>query len=209
MSGHSGSRPTGCCARHLAWLPLAVASADDRAKIRLADADMGSFKTTLSELGSARPRDWRPFSAAPSIIDEIERRSSDEILGSRQRAKIAARTQDERVRLRVVEPQPIGHRRVDVDDHDVSPVRRGAVAARSIDPSAAHRRSERTCGSSGRCEKARVERRSLRASIRGMPPDDFGGGSGRSSSHRLARRYRRREPARLPQWPQRLRVGSA
>jgi hypothetical protein len=37
------------------------------------------------------------------------------------------------VRLGFIEPYAVGHRCIDVDDHDVSPVRGSSVAVRAID----------------------------------------------------------------------------
>src|SRR3974377_227335 len=65
-------------------------------------------------------------------IDEVERRVTNEILLSRLRTDIPWQMPYERVSLRLLEADTVWHRRVDIDDHEVAPVGRGAIAAPAI-----------------------------------------------------------------------------
>ena len=62
-------------------------------------------------------------------IDEVERRVTNEILLSRLHTDIPWQMPYKRVSLRLVEPDAVCHCRVDIDDHEVAPVERGAIAA--------------------------------------------------------------------------------
>src|SRR5664280_251840 len=86
------------------------------------------------------------------------------------------------VAFRVVEPYSVHHCRIDVENHDVTPIWCGTVSARAVYAERAHSKSDRTCGGSVLFEYSRVDRRSLSTSIRGLPPVLRGGGSAMAST---------------------------
>src|SRR6516225_6134835 len=69
-----------------------------------------------------------------SDVDQVQWRLADKILRAGLGSDVAAQMWEQLVRLRLVEPDAVCHRCINVDHHDMAPVRGGAVSARgSID----------------------------------------------------------------------------
>jgi len=66
-------------------------------------------------------------------IDEVERCGGDEVLKAGLRADIVLQMGQQSVDLRLIEPDAVGHRDVNVHHHDMTPIRGSPVAARTID----------------------------------------------------------------------------
>ena len=66
-------------------------------------------------------------------IHEIERSARDEILQPGSGANVCAQVRQQLVFFRIVQPNSIRHRSIDVDDHDVPPIGRCAIAAWAVD----------------------------------------------------------------------------
>ena len=65
-----------------------------------------------------------------SHIDKIEGRRADEVLEPVACADVVGQMRQQGVRFGLVEPNPVFHRRIDVNHHDVAPIGGGTVAAR-------------------------------------------------------------------------------
>ena len=63
-------------------------------------------------------------------VDQVERRRGDEILSARLRANVIRQMGQQCVGFRLIEPDAVRHRRVDIHDHDMAPVRNRQVTVR-------------------------------------------------------------------------------
>jgi hypothetical protein len=50
------------------------------------------------------------------------------------RRSVRAQVRHERVLFRIVQPNPVGYSGIEINDHNVPPIRRGTIAAWTIDP---------------------------------------------------------------------------
>ena len=62
-----------------------------------------------------------PHPLAVRNVDEVHRRRGDKILRSGLGANVTAQMRQQPVCLRLIEPNAVGHCRVDVDYHDMPP----------------------------------------------------------------------------------------
>ena len=101
----------------------------------LSDSRFAVAGESAKRIALGAPLLWRDVGHALAVcdVDEVERRAGDEALNPGICANVVPEMRQERVRARLVEPDAVGHRGVDVDDHDVAPIRGGAVAARTVD----------------------------------------------------------------------------
>lgn len=110
-------------------------------------------------------------------VDEGERRGRDKILQASLCADVRGKMRAQRVLLRVVEPDAVGHRRVDVDDNDAAPAWLGAVDARTIHAVRGTQQIGKRPRGSWRGEYALIERRCWSACMSGLPISLRGAGS--------------------------------
>ena len=111
-------------------------------------------------------------------IDEIDRRAGDVFLHAGLDAEVGGNLGPQFMFFRRIEPDTIGRRHIDIDDHRMAPTRRCAspVVGRLM-PYAAHSKSDSTGNGKGRSANSRIDRRFCRAARSDTPPSVFGAGN--------------------------------
>ena len=66
-------------------------------------------------------------------VDKIERDGAQKILLARLCADVGTQVRQQGMLFRLLKPNAIGQRRIDVNDHDVTPIRGGAITTGTID----------------------------------------------------------------------------